>query len=78
MQSGPDVFDKSKLLMTYLTSLRVREIWRFSLVLEKKAGKDKPESSGSLFSEKFLVSNFALSDAEGSTSGLLNRGDISD
>ena len=31
-----------------------------------------------MFLEKFLANNFALSDAEGSTSGRLNRGGIAD
>ena len=37
-----------------------------------------PESSRFGFLEKFLANNFALSDAEGNTSSLLNRGGITD
>ena len=37
-----------------------------------------PESSRLEFIEKFLVNNFALSDAEENTSRLLNRGGIAD
>ena len=48
----------------------------FRLVLEGKAGKKIPMSSRPEFLEKFLANNFALSNAEGSTSGLLNGGGI--
>ena len=47
---------------------------QFRLVLEGKI----PESSRSQFLEKFSTNNFALSDAEGNTSGPLNRGGIAD
>ena len=50
----------------------------FRLVLEGKTGKEIPESSRLEFLEKCLANNFALSDAEHITSGLLNRGGISD
>ena len=50
----------------------------FRLVLEGKTGKEIPESSRLEFLEKFSANNFALSDAEYSTSGLLNRGGIAD
>ena len=50
----------------------------FRLVLEGKTGKEIPESSRLEFLEKFLANNFALLDAEGNTSGPLNRGGIAD
>ena len=50
----------------------------FKLVLEGKPGKETPESSRLEFKEKFSANNFALSDAEGNTSGPLNRGGIAD
>ena len=50
--------------MTFLTILRVTEIYSFKLVLEGKTGKEIPESSRLEFLEKFLANNFALSDAE--------------
>ena len=50
----------------------------FRLVLERKKGKEIPESSRLEFLEKFLANNFALPEAEGNTSGLLNRGGIAD
>ena len=50
----------------------------FILVLEGKTGKEIPESSRFEFLEKFLANSFALSDAEDSTSGRLNRGGIAD
>ena len=46
----------------------------FKLVIEVQTGKEIPEK----FSERFSANNFALSDAEDSNSGLLNRGVISD
>ena len=60
--------------MTFLAILEITEILcSFKLVLERKTGKEIPESSRLEFLEKFLVSNFALSDAEENTSGPLNR-----
>ena len=50
----------------------------FKLVLEGKTGKEIPESSRLEIKEKFLVNNFALSDAEDNTSGPLNRRGIAD
>ena len=79
IQSGPDAFDKSKFIMTFLTILGVTEILcSFRLVLEGKTGKVIPESSRLEFLEKFSASNFALSDAEDNTSGWLNSGGIED
>ena len=46
------------------------------LVLEAKTGKEITQSSK--FLEKFSAKNFALSDAEDSTSESLNRGGIAD
>ena len=79
-QSGPDVFDESRFVMTFLTILGVMEILcSFRLVLEGKTGKEMPKSSRFELSEKFLANNFlALSDAEDNTSGPLNRGGIAD
>ena len=79
IQSGPDAFDESRFVMTFLTILGVMEILcSFRLVLEGKAGKEIPESSRFELLEKFLANNFALSDAEDNTSGQLNRGGIAD
>ena len=65
--------------MIFLTILGVAEILcSFKLVLEGKTGKEIPKSSRLEFLEKFSVNNFALSDAEDNTSGLLNRGGIAD
>ena len=50
----------------------------FKLVVEGKTGKETPESSRLEFKEQFSANNFALSDAEDNTSGLLNRGGIAD
>ena len=49
-----------------------------SLVLERKTGKEIPESSRLELLEKFSVNNFALLDAEDNNFSLLNRGDIAD
>ena len=74
---GPDAFDKSRFITTFLTILGVTEIlYSFKLVLEGKTSKEIPESSRLEFKEKFSANNFALSDAEDNTSGLLNRGGI--
>ena len=48
------------------------------LVLERKTGKEIPESSRLEFIEKFSANNFALSDAEDKISRPLNRGGITD
>ena len=65
--------------MTFLTILGVMEILcSFRLALEGKTGKEIPELSRLVFLEKFSANNFALSDAEDSTSGPLNRGGIAD
>ena len=45
IQSGPDAFDKSRLVVTFLTNLRFTEILcSFRLVLEGETGKEIPES----------------------------------
>ena len=62
--------------MTFLTILGL--LCSFKLVLERKAGKEIPELSKLEFLEKFSANKFALSDAEDSTSGPLNRGGIVD
>ena len=79
IQSGPDAFDKSRFIMTFLTILGVMDILcSFRLVLEGKTDKEIPESSRFEFLEKFLGNNFALSDAVDNNSGPLNRGGIAD
>ena len=79
IQSGPDTFDESRFVMTFLTILGLMDILcSFRLVLEGKTGKEIPESSRFEFLEKFLANNFALSDEEDNTCGLLNRGGIAD
>ena len=50
----------------------------FELVLERKTGKEIPESSILEFLEKFSANNFALSDAEDNSSRPMNRGGIAD
>ena len=79
IQLGPDAFDKSRFIMTFLTILGDTEILcSFKLVVEGKTDKEIPESSRLQFLEKFAANNFALSDAEDNTSGPLNRGSIAD
>ena len=78
-QPGPDAFDKSRFITTFLIILGVTEILcSFKLVLEWKTGKETPESSRLEFKEKFSANNFALSDAEDHTSSPLNRLDAFD
>ena len=56
--------------MTFLTILGVTErLCSFRLVLERKTGKEIHNSSRLEFLEKFSANNFAISDAEGNTSG---------
>ena len=63
--------------MTFLPILGVTEIlYSFRLALEKKTGKEIPDSSRLEFIERFSANNFTLLDAEDSTSGLLKRGGI--
>ena len=46
IQPGPDAFDKSRFIMTFLTILGVTEIvCCLELVLEGKTGKEIPESN---------------------------------
>ena len=79
IQSGPDAFDESRFVMTFLTNLGVMGILNsFRFVLEGKTGKEIPESSRLEFLEKVLADNSALSDAEDNTSSSLNRGGIED
>ena len=79
IQSRPNTFDESRFVMTFLTILGVTEILCcFRLVLEGKTGKEITESSRLEFLEKFLINNFALSDAQDNTSGSLNRTGIAD
>ena len=79
IQSGPDAFDKSRFIMTFLTILGVTEILcSLRLVIEGTTVKDIPESSRLEFFEKYSANNFALSDAEDNTSRQLNRGGIAD
>ena len=56
IQSGPDAFDKSRFIMTFLIILGVTEILcSFNLVLEGKTGKKIPESSILEFLETILL-----------------------
>ena len=79
IQSGPDAFDESRFVMTFLAILGIMEILcNLRLVLEEKTGREIPESSRLEFLEKFSANNFALPDAEDNTFRLLNRGGIAD
>ena len=65
--------------MDFLTMAGVMEISHsLRLILQGRTVKEIPESSRLEFLEKFLRNNFALSDVEGNTSRLLNRGGIAD
>ena len=65
--------------MTFLNYLGVTEILcSFRLVLEWETGKKITESSSLELLEKFLANNFALSDAEDSTSKPMNRQGVAD
>ena len=45
IESGPDAFDESKFVMTFLTILGITEIYSFKLVLEGKIGNKIIKSS---------------------------------
>ena len=75
IQSGPDTFDESRFVMTFLTILGVTDIL---CSFDGKTGKEIPELLRFEFLEKFSANNLALSDAEDNTSGPLNRGGIAD
>ena len=78
-QLGPKKFDKSRLIITFLTNLGVTDkLCSFRLVLERKIGQEVPNPSRLEFLEKFLASNFTLSDAEDNHSEAFNRGRITD
>ena len=54
IHSGPDAFDESRFVMTFLTILGVTEILSsFGLILEEKTGKEIPEETRLEFLEKF-------------------------
>ena len=56
IQSGPDAFDESRFIMTFLTILGVTEILcSFRLFLKGKTGMEITESSRLEFLEKFLA-----------------------
>ena len=65
IQSGPDAFEKSWLVVTFLTNLEVI-LYSFRLVLEGKASRFE-------CLETFFGNSFALSEAEGNISTPLNR-----
>ena len=53
IQSGPDTFNESRLIMTFLIILGVTELLRcFILVVDEKTGKEIPKSSRLEFLEK--------------------------
>ena len=51
---------------------------QFQISSRRETGTKMPESSRLEFLGKFSSNNFALSDAEDSTSGSVNRGGIAD
>ena len=54
IQSEPDTFNESRLIMTFLIILGVTELLRcFILVVDEKTGKEIPKSSRLEFLEKF-------------------------
>ena len=78
IQSGLDLFDKARFIMTLLTILRIMKILcSFRLVLEGKTGKETPVIQIRIL-RKVLADNFALSDAEDNTYCLFNRKGIAD
>ena len=75
IQSGPDAFDESRFVMTFLTVLGVTKILcTYRLVLQGKTSKEIPVS----LRLGFLENNFALSDVEDNTSMPMSRAGIAD
>ena len=73
IQSGLDVFRKSRLVVTFLNNLGVTGmLCSFTLVLKENVSKEIPESTKLEFLEKFWANSLALSDAEYNTLGPLN------
>ena len=65
IQSGQDPFDKSSLLMTFLTNSEVTWILcNFGLVLERKLVKEILKSSRLEVLEKFFANSFGLSETK--------------
>ena len=60
------------------TGITNLELCSFRLVIEWKTSKKISKSTRLEFLERLLANRFALSDAEGNTSGPLNRGVIAD
>ena len=60
IQLRSDSFDKLKLVMTFLISLEVTELYSFRLVLEGKSGKEMSELSRLEFLENFLTLTFLI------------------
>ena len=59
IQPGPDAFDESRLVMTFVTNLGVTNILcSFRLVLKGKASKEKTALSRFEFLEKFSSNSF--------------------
>ena len=72
IQTGPDTFDKSRLIMTFLINLGItRILTTIRLVQEGKAGWLE-------FLEKILAISFALSDTEDNTWDPLNGSGVAD
>ena len=55
MQPGPDIFDNSRLVLTFLTNLGVEILCSFRLLLEGKTGKEIPKLLRLEFLEKISV-----------------------
>ena len=79
IQWGPDPFDKSRFIMTFLTILGVTEILcSFKLVTKTKTDEVIPESSRLEFLENFSTKYLGLSDPQDKNSGPSNNGGIAD
>ena len=70
IQSGPDAFDKSKLVIALLTNLSYMNIMQFQISPWRKSGKEIPDSSRCKFLEKFLLQVVLLYQKQKTTSCL--------
>ena len=76
-QDQTHLMNQSSSLWPFSPSWELLKYYAF-LILDGQTGKELPESSKLEFLEKFLKNNFALSDAEDTTSWSLNKGSTTD
>ena len=64
IQSGPGFFGKSRLVMAFLTKLRVNEYYSVRLIVEGTTVKEISKSSKFELLKRFLAKNVTLPEAD--------------